>query len=146
MGIINKFKTNLFNKEFALFIDEKGTQKDIKKLDIFKNSFDYEKKTYLKDKTKYSNFNINIGMKKYNFFIYDLRFSEPINFNHELLNKSKNGVPFVAKDIYHLLQSKVLTQVNRQDGLFSSLDFKTILIIGGVIIAIIYMVMGGQIV
>lgn len=144
MGMINRLISKLNYKEIAIFVDEDGNQKDMINLDLFKNNFTYNERVYFKDIKKYSNFQVKIGFKSYTIFVYDLRYSEPIPFNHTKLTKAKNDTPYIAKDIYYLLQSKVLSQVNRQDGL--KINFKLVLFaLGGIVVAF-YFLSGGSLV
>lgn len=142
--MISRIASKMNFKEIAIFVDEDGNQKDMLKLDLFKDNFNYNQRVYVKDMKKYSNLKIKINFKTYVIFVYDLRYTEPIPFHHSKLTKAKNDLPYIAKDIYYLLQSKVLSQVNRQSGL--QINFKMILLaLGGVIVAI-YFLLGGSLV
>lgn len=141
--ILEKIKQKQNNKYFAVFLNNKGEQIDVKKLDINKNHFAYDKGEYFYDKFKYNSLQLKNKLKRFTYFLYIKGYSEPIPFYNINLHKSKEKKPYIAEDFYSLLRSDQLRKVNNINGLFGTLDAKKIIIGGCIIIGIIYFLSNG---
>ena len=146
--MLQKIKYKLKNKVFAIFLNEKGEQIDIKKIKINENSFNYKDGTYFYDVKKYPF--IEIVLKslfskiKGKYFFYIKGISEPISFSSKFNHiNPRTKKPYIAEDFYTLLEAKHFKQINGiEKGLFN-LEPKQLLIITGVIFAIIYLISNG---
>jgi len=145
----NRIKDKLTNKHYAVFVDEKGRQREVISINNDDKKFTYNNKTYVKNTSKYSNFYIKTKKlffltQHHNYFFYQYDYSEPINFTKEKLNVSKNNNPYIAEDINSILQTKVLKDLNKVSNNFlKNLEPKQILIGLGIIGVIIYIISSG---
>jgi hypothetical protein len=149
MGIIERIKTKLKNKEYAVFVDEKGFQSDIIQLNTEKKDFKYKKGRYIKDKEKFNTLQIKenkflLGTVKKTYYVYDPQYTEPLRFTKNNIYHNYNREPYIAEAINTIFETKVLKDINQpKNNLFGELDSKKIFIGLIIIVGIIYAISGG---
>jgi len=142
--MIEKIKQKIQKKYYAIILNSKGEQLDIKKLDILKNNFRYQTGHYFYDKAKYNHLELKFKKLSGTYFLYMKGVSEPIPFYNKDFHLSKEKKPYIADDIYSLLQAEQLRKINSVNtGLFSNIEPKKLLIGVGIIIAVIYALSNG---
>ena len=142
--MLQKIKDSIRNKHFAVFFDEKGKQKEVKKISVFKDMFKHNKGAYFKSLKKYNHLSLNHGFKNFVYFFYNYKFAEPLEITGNFLTRTKQGEPFIAEHIQLIFEGKVLSEVNRKkNDLFENLDMKKIIIIGAVLFIGYYLLSGG---
>jgi len=142
--MLQKILSKLRYKEYAVFFDEKGIQKDIKKLKTNSDKFKYNDGLYVKGRDKYNHFTIMKNYKLSIYYFYETKFSEPLPITSKNLFINKSGKPYIAEHLNTINESKVLAEINRKQNKLLDLDLKKVLIIGGVIVGIIYFLSGGS--
>jgi len=141
--MLNKILSKLTIKEYAIFFDEKGKQRDIITLQS-KDTFSYDNKMFFKNRDKYNHITFLKGFKYIIYYLYDTRYSEPLTITADHLFKTPTGDPFIASHIQTVFEGKVLAEVNRKTNPLFGMDTKKLMIIGVVVVAIIYFLSGGS--
>ena len=142
--MLQKILNKIRYKEFAVFYDEKGIQKEIKKLNPAKDHFKFNGGMYLKGRDRYNHFSLLKKFKLYIYYFYDSKHAEPLPITSENLFKNISGEPYIAEHLQIIYESKVLSDVNRKSNPLMDLDFKKVVIILGIVAAAIYFLSGGS--
>lgn len=144
--MFERFLNSRKKKHYAVFFDENGDQLDTKRIPFDKNNFKYDKKRYFCDSKRYTHLTIRKGTMKYIYWFYDIRYSEPMNFSKDHIAVTPDGQPYIAEQIQTLLDSKILSEVNRKtSGIMDIFDDPKKIIIAIIIIGIgVYMFLNGS--
>lgn len=123
-GILIYFTKRILKRETKAIILKQDLDDEIIKINPNEKSFKHKKKKYLVP-NKEKGF-VMIGRKKYCFYDED---------NPEPKNVYQQNTPLMsAKAFYEVVNTDVLTKLNRATSAFSGFDFKTVLLGGGVLV------------
>lgn len=128
---------------YAKFFDSRGDFIGNKKFNKFDTHFSFKKRRYNIEMQKgsyYETTSIPFLLYK-RFYIYNLADSNPIKLD-------KKSEPIIEPDIYNtIIESEEAKKLNNlhNKGLLSKLDFKTVLLLLGIMAIAIYFLRGGTI-